>query len=74
MKKNSKKSQVEKVLNAGFLLSIGIASITKEKVEKIVFGLVRKGKLNEDQGRKMVKEVLAKGKKERDRIKKILKR
>lgn len=74
MKKNSKKSQVEKILNAGFLLSVGIASLTKEKVEKIAVGLVRKGRLNEKQGRQMVKEVLARGKKERDRIKKILKR
>jgi len=74
MKKSSKKSQVEKVLDAGFLLSVGIASITKEKVEKIAMSLVKKGRLNEDQGRKMVREILAKGKKERDRIKKILKR
>ena len=74
MKKSSKKSQVEKVLDAGFLLSVGIASITKEKVEKIAMGLVKNGRLNEGQGRKMVREILAKGKKERDRIKKILKR
>ena len=74
MKKNSKKSQVEKVLDAGFLLSVGIASITKEKVEKIAMSLVKKGRLNEGQGRKMGREILAKGKKERDRIKKILKR
>ena len=68
----AKKSRVERLVNAGFLLSIGIASLTKEKVEKIVMELVKKGKLNEKQGRAMVREVMAKGKKEREKIKKIL--
>ena len=70
---NVKISRVEKLLNTGFLLSIGIASITKEKVEKLVMALVKKGKLNESQGRKMVRDVLAKARKEKARVSKIIK-
>src|SRR3989344_1737917 len=54
---------------AGFAIAI---FLTKGKVEKIVMELVKKGRLNEKQGRAMVREVLARGKKERERIKKIL--
>ena len=35
MKKSKSVSSVKKVLNTGFLLSVGIASIAKENAEKI---------------------------------------
>ncbi len=65
-------SSVKKVLNTGFLLSVGIASIAKENAEKIARELVNKGRLNEKQGRKLVSDLVKKSRKERDRVKKLL--
>lgn len=64
---------VKKILDTGFLLTVGIASLAKENVDKVVRDLVRKGKLNENQGRKLVMDLIRKSKKERERIKKIMK-
>jgi|ETNmetMinimDraft_2_1059921.scaffolds.fasta_scaffold112465_2 polyhydroxyalkanoate synthesis regulator phasin len=73
MKKLVKKN-VKKVLDTGFLLSIGVASIAKENLDKLVKDLVNKGKLNEKQGRKLVQDLIKRSKKEREKVKKILKR
>jgi len=67
-------SSVKKVLNTGFLLSVGIASIAKENAEKIVNEMVRKGKLNEKQGRKMVSDLIKRSRNERDRVRRLLMR
>ena len=67
-------SSVKKVLNTGFLLSVGIASIAKENAEKIVNEMVRKGKLNEKQGRKMVSDLIKRSRNERDRVKRLFMR
>lgn len=71
MKKKVK--SVKKILDTGFLLSVGVASLAKENVEGTVKELVRKGKLNEKQGRKLVRDLIKRSKKERGRIKRILK-
>ena len=67
-------SSVKKALNTGFLLSVGIASIAKENAEKIVNEMVRKGKLNEKQGRKMVSDLIKRSRNERDRVRRLLMR
>ena len=72
--KKSVKKNIEKVLDTGFLLSIGIASIAKEKVETLVSELIKKGKLNENDGRKLVRSLLAKSRKERAKVKSFIKR
>ena len=72
--KKSVKKNIEKVMDTGFLLSIGIASIAKEKVEALVSELIKKGKLNEKDGRKLVRSLLAKSRKERAKVKSFIKR
>lgn len=67
-------SKVKKALDTGFLLSIGIASVAKENAEKIVAEIVRKGKLNEGQGRKLVGDLIRRSRKERERVKRLLMR
>ncbi|MBI2667950.1 hypothetical protein HYX17_04250 [Candidatus Woesearchaeota archaeon] len=67
-------SRVKKVLNTGFLLSVGLASVAKENLEKITNELVSKGRLNEKQGRKLVGDLIRRSKKERDRVFKLLRR
>ncbi|MEK6856761.1 MAG: hypothetical protein AABX49_01975 [Nanoarchaeota archaeon] len=67
-------SKVRKALDTGFLLSIGIASIAKENAEKLVGEIVRKGSLNEKQGRKVVSDLIKRSKKERDRVRSLLMR
>ena len=66
--------KVKKALNTGFLLSIGLASIAKENAENIVGEIVRKGRLNEKQGRKLVGDLVKRSKKERERVRRILMR
>ena len=77
-KKNTVKSfgvsKMKKALDTGFLLSIGIASIAKENAEKIVGEIVRKGRLNEGQGRKLVGDLVKRSKKERERVRRLLMR
>ncbi len=64
-------SRVKKALNTGFLFSIGIASVAKDNAEKLVGEIVRKGSLNEKQGRKLVSELVKRSKKEKERVRKI---
>ncbi len=66
--------KVKNILDTGFLLSIGIASIAKENAEKIVGEIVRKGNLNEEQGRKLVSDLIKRSRKERERVRRILMR
>ena len=63
MKKSKSVSSVKKVLNTGFLLSVGIASIAKENAEKITAELVKRGRLNECQGRKLVNNLIKRSRK-----------
>jgi len=62
------KKEVKKLMDKGFLLSIGLASIGKDKLEKVTKQLVRKGKLNEKDGRKLVRDLLKKSKTEKKKI------
>ena len=67
------KKNVKKLVNTGFLLSIGVASLAKENVDRIVKGLVKKGKLDEKEGRKLVKDLVKRSKQEKERVKRLLK-
>ncbi|MFH1127703.1 MAG: hypothetical protein ABIG84_06895 [archaeon] len=42
------------------LLGVGIASLTKEKAEKITSDLVKKGNITQEEGRKLTKELIDK--------------
>ncbi|HAJ56789.1 MAG TPA: hypothetical protein DCL35_03340 [Candidatus Omnitrophica bacterium] len=53
-------------------LSVGALALTKERAEKVVKNLIRKGKLGEKEGKSLVKELIQKGKKERETLNKEL--
>jgi len=67
-------SKVKKILNTGFLLSVGLASVAKENLEKISGKLVNKGRLNEKQGRELVNDLVKRSKKERNRVLSLLRK
>jgi len=46
-----------------FNLSLGVFSVTKEKIEEIVKELVKKGEVSQEEGKKLVNELLEKGEK-----------
>ena len=62
------KKKVENLMNKGFLLSVGLASIGKDKLEKIIKQLIRKGKISEKDGRKIVRDLIKKSRDEKKRI------
>lgn len=60
--------KVKRLLDKGFLLSVGLAAVTKDKLEKIIGELIKRGKLNEKDGRELVMKLLNKSKEERAKI------
>ncbi len=54
------------------LFGIGIATLTKEKAEQIVGDFIKKGDINKEEGKAIVKELLEKSEEQRkDLIKRI---
>lgn len=45
------------------LVGVGLAAVTREKIEEIVDELVKKGELSEKEGKEMVDELVEKSKK-----------
>ena len=68
------KKEVKKLMNKGFLLSVGLASLTIDKADKMVKELVKKGKLNETQGRRLVSDLIKKSKNEKKKLEKNFRR
>ncbi|HAZ31422.1 MAG TPA: hypothetical protein DCY61_01775 [Dehalococcoidia bacterium] len=48
------------LLKKGILIGIGVASLTKDRVEELVEKIAEESKLTEEEGRKLVKELLEK--------------
>jgi len=59
---------IKKLMDKGFLLSIGLASVGKDKLEKVIKQLVRKGKISEKDGRKLVRDLIKRSKVEKKKI------
>ena len=68
------KKEVKKLMNKGFLLSVGLASLTIDKADKIVKELIKKGNLNETQGRRLVSDLIKKSKNEKKKLEKNFRR
>lgn len=60
----SDKTSVSDLLERVFLLGIGAASLTKEKIREVVDELVKRGQLTQDQGLKLMDEVAEKARTE----------
>ncbi|MCD5412945.1 phasin family protein [Dehalococcoidia bacterium] len=48
------------LMKKGILIGIGVASLTKDRVEELVEKIAEESKLSEEEGRKLVKELLEK--------------
>jgi polyhydroxyalkanoate synthesis regulator phasin len=49
-----------------FLAGLGVASITKEKAEKLMDELAKRGEVTKDEAKEYIDKLLEKGKKERE--------
>ncbi len=63
VKTAEKKTDAYPFARKAALLGIGIAAITKEKAESLVKDLIKKGDLNQDEGKKLVVDLMTKSKK-----------
>ncbi len=52
------------------LTGLGVASLTKEKIEEVANAFVEKGKLSEQEGRTLVDELLTRSEESREELKK----
>ena len=50
----------------GFLATVGVLSLSREKVQEIVDQMVARGDLNLDEGRQLVDRMVRRGQEERD--------
>jgi polyhydroxyalkanoate synthesis regulator phasin len=57
------------VIKKAVLTGIGIASLTKEKIEDLAKELIDKGKLSEQEGEKLVQEMLSRADESRQMMK-----
>ena len=62
----------EELIKKGLLVSLGIAAYAKEKGEKIVNELIKKGEFNKTEGKKLVKTIYQKGRKSGKRISSVI--
>ncbi len=50
----------------GFLATVGVLSVSKEKVQEIVDQMVARGELNLDEGKQLVEKMVKRGQEERE--------
>ncbi len=53
-------------LERGFLATVGVLSISREKVQEVVDQMVARGDLNLDEGRQLVDKMVKRGQEERE--------
>ncbi len=53
-------------LERGFLATVGVLSVSREKVQEIVDQMVARGELNLDEGKQLVEKMVKRGQEERE--------
>ncbi len=53
-------------LERGFLATVGVLSVSREKVQEIVDQMVERGELNLDEGKQLVDKMVKRGQEERE--------
>ncbi len=56
----------------GFLATVGVLSLTREKTQAMVDELVKRGDLKTDEGKKLVDKLVARGQEEQDNLRKMV--
>lgn len=57
------------LIKKAFLTGVGIAALTKDKVEELARELIDKGKMSEQEGEKLVKDMLNQAEESRETLK-----
>jgi len=68
VKTAEKKTDACPFIRKAALLGIGVAAITKEKAENLVKDLIKKGDLNQNEGKKLVSDLMTKSKKSKKEL------
>ncbi len=58
------------LIKKAMLTGLGVASLTKEKIEEVAKDFIEKGKLTEQEGKKLVDELMARSEESKEDIKK----
>ncbi len=53
-------------LERGFLATVGVLSVSREKVQEVVDQMVARGELNLDEGKQLVDKMVKRGQEERE--------
>ena len=61
---------MDNLIKKTILTGLGIASLTKEKAEKLVKDLIKEGEVSEGEGSKLVKELLKKAEDNKNAVEK----
>lgn len=61
---------MDSLIKKTILTGLGIASLTKEKAEKLVKDLIKEGEVSEGEGSKLVKELLKKAEDNKNAVEK----
>ena len=65
---------IRSLIRNGLLIGLGTAALTKEKAEKIVKDLTKNQKINSEEGKKLVNELLTQSKKQGQKLQAIVKK
>jgi polyhydroxyalkanoate synthesis regulator phasin len=60
------------VFERGFLATVGMLSLSREKTQELVEDMVRRGELNRDESKAMVERIIQRGQEEQDGLRKLV--
>lgn len=55
----------------GFLATVGVLSMSREKTQEFVDELVKRGDINREEGRQLVEQMVRRGQEEQENIRKL---
>ncbi len=67
-----KEAPVLDFLERGFLATVGVLSVSREKAQEIVDQMVERGELNFDEGKQLVDKMVKRGQEERDTVRRLV--
>jgi polyhydroxyalkanoate synthesis regulator phasin len=56
----------------GFLATVGVLSMTREKTQEMVDDLIQRGELNRDEGKQLVERMVRRGQKEQESMRNLV--
>ncbi len=56
----------------GFLATVGLLSMSRERTQEMVDELVKKGEINRDEGKQLVEKMVRRGEEEQKKLRKLV--